>query len=185
MHMPASVPVSRENHPFFGVLLFLAVLWLLPLAVLFSPLLLGYWVRRQVRRRALLRRIRAEWIPQGKYGVFFYSEARVWKAYFEETFLPKCAGRVFARNWSRRAAQGWDEQNIEAQLLRLFWRRGPFYPGALLITPEGRVETFAFHDAYLNSIKLGKEEYKRLEQAFFARLEEIHRQFKGEELRLL
>lgn len=151
-----------------AAILVLAI-WLSPFLILLLPFLLYRYLSRKKQRHDVIQQIKREWFSRGKFVFFLYSDSKIWKEYFEKELIPRVKDEAIVWNWSTRLANGWNKELPEAKLLDLFGG-GYLYPTAYLVTPEGEVEIFNFHDAYIRFIKSGKPEYKELESRFLERV---------------
>ena len=150
-----------------GVFLFLAI-WLSPFIFIGAGIYLAYRIRKVINQKKLLKQIKEEWFPKGKYIFFLYSDSKKWKDYFEKELVPKIQDKASIWNWSTRQKDGWNDDIIEAKILKLYRPFGYFYPMAIVFLPSGEVKTFQFYTSYVNMLKSGKDEYPKLEKEFLA-----------------
>lgn len=156
-----------------GVFLILAI-WLSPLILIGAVIYLIYRIRKAILRKRLLEQIRREWFPRGKHVFFLYSDSKKWKDYFEKELAPKIQDKAVIWNWSTRQKDGWKENLIEAKVLSLFRPIGYFHPMAIVFLPSGEVETFQFCTPYVDMLKSGKDDYKKLEKKFLTLVQSIN-----------
>lgn len=150
-----------------GVFLFL-VIGLSPFIFIGAGIYLAYRICRMINQKKLLKQIREEWFPKGKYIFFLYSDSKKWKDYFENELVPKIQGKASVWNWSTRQKDGWNDDIIEAKILKPYKLLGYFYPMAIVFLPSGEVKTFQFYTPYVNMLKSGKDEYNKMEKEFLA-----------------
>lgn len=150
---------------FLGILIILAF-WLSPFILIGVFIYFIYRIRKTYLRKKLFEEIKKKWFPQGKYIFFLYSDSKKWKEYFETEFIPKIETKAVIRNWSTRLQDGWTN-DIEGKILKLHKPLGYFYPMAIVFLPNGEIKTFEFYTPYVNMVKSGKDEYKKLETEFF------------------
>jgi hypothetical protein len=117
-------------------------------------------------QKKLLKQIKDEWFPRGKYIFFLYSDSKKWKEYFEKELLPKIKDKSQIWNWSTRQKDGWGDNIIEAKILKIYKPLGYFYPMAIVFLPSGEVKIFQFYSPYINMLKSNKDEYAKLEKEF-------------------
>jgi len=119
------VATKSKKSPWYVVALFILVLILLsPIILLIALVLIVPWLKiRFIQRPRLLRRVKNEWLPQGKFILFVYSDNELWKKYAEENIIPKISQNAIILNWSLR--KDWiKSDSLEAQLFRnLQWVR--------------------------------------------------------------
>jgi hypothetical protein len=85
----------------------------------------------------------------GRNVLFVYSESPTWKAYVEETILPRLGTRAVVLNWSERARwRPWAPRH--AQAMHHWGGTRDFNPLALVFTGLWHVETIRFHRAFLD-----------------------------------
>ena len=148
-----------------GIILFFAI-WLSPFILIGVVAYLVYRIRKIILQKNLLTQIKKEWFPKGKYILFLYSDSKKWKDYFEKDLTPKIQDKAYIWNWSTRQKDGWNEDIIEAKILKLYRPLGYFYPMAIVFLPSGDIKTFQFYTPYVNMLKSGKDEYNKLEKEF-------------------
>lgn len=154
------------------ILLILAV-WLSPFILIGVFLYFVYKIQKIIIIKKLLRRVKKEWFPQGKYIFFLYSNSEKWKVYFEKQIIPKLHNKAVVWNWSARQKDGWNENLLEAKILRQFRPIGYFYPMAIVFLLSGEVKVFSFYYQYIKMLKSQADEYNRLEKKFFDTVEAI------------
>jgi hypothetical protein len=125
-----------------------ATWFLVPLVLLLIPLL--ELTIAEVQRRLLVRRFRSTWGPQGKRGVFVYSDSRRWKEYIEAAIAPRVADLMVIVNLSQPA--DWTgTPPIELKLYRFVRGESESHPMAIVIPRGGHVEVIRFFDAFRDS----------------------------------
>ena len=165
------VSTKNQTDALIGILMILVIVSLLPLAIACSPIILGYYLKKRWKKRQTFREVRETWLPQGKRVLFFYSNRAIWKSYFEERFIPRLQDQAIIWNWSERESLGWNEDLLEARVLRLLVGRRAFCPCAILFSPTQPARLFFFADAYIRSLKSRKPDFPEQERAFFTALE--------------
>lgn len=75
------VATKSKKSPWYVVALFILVLILLsPIILLIALVLIVPWLKiRFIQRPRLLRRVKNEWLPKGKFILFVYSDNELWK----------------------------------------------------------------------------------------------------------
>lgn len=154
-----------KEYLILGTFLILAI-WLSPFILIGATIYFVYRIRKILNQKKLFEQIKNEWFPNGKYILFIYSDSKKWKEYFENTIISRIRDKAFIWNWSTRQKDGWNDDVIEAKILKLYHPFGYFYPMAIVFLPTGEVKTFQFYSSYVNMLKSGKDEYKKLEKEF-------------------
>ena len=92
----------------------------------------------------LAQRVRIEWIPTGRFGVFVYSHGREWRSYVEAEIVPRLRDRLVIVD--RSADPRWRGQAGLAGDVYAHWSfgRGPL---AVVFVPWWRPRRFAFRPA--------------------------------------
>lgn len=157
-----------------GVFLILAI-WLSPFVLIGVVIYLVYRIRKAILRKRLLEQIKREWFPKGKHIFFLYSDSKKWKNYFEKGLVPKIKDKAAVWNWSTRQKDGWNGDIMEAKILSLFRPVGCFHPMAIVFMPSGKIKTFQFYTPYVNMLKSGKDDYKKLEKEFLTLVRSIEK----------
>ncbi len=148
-----------------GLLLILAI-WLSPFILIGVISYLAYRAYKIFLQKKLFKEIRQEWFSKNQHIFFLYSDSKKWKDYFEKEIIPKIQSKASVWNWSTRQKDGWNNNSIEAKILKLYRPIGFFYPMAFVILPSGQIKIFQFYQSYVKMLKSGNEEYKRLEKEF-------------------
>jgi len=150
------------------ILLILVILafWLSPFIILGGVIYFAYKIRKHFLKKKLLEEINKEWFPKRKHVFFLYSDSKKWKVYFEEELIPKIQDKAYVWNWSNRLEKGWNNDLLEARILKLYRPIGFFYPMAIVFLPDGEIKTFQFYYSYIKMLKSGKDDYKKLENEF-------------------
>jgi hypothetical protein len=150
---------------FLLIFLVLAI-WLSPFILIGAIIYLAYRIRKIILRKKLFKQIKNEWFSKGKHIFFLYSDSKKWKEYFEQELIPKIRDKTAVWNWSTRHKDGWCDDIIEAKILKLYRPLGYFCPLAIVFMPNGGVRTFQFYTPYVDMLKSGKKEYKKMEEEF-------------------
>jgi len=159
---------------FFSIFLIVIAIWLSPFILIGFVIFFGYKIQKFYRRNRLLKRISNEWISQGKYCFFLYSNSRKWKDYFEKDLIPKINSVSFIKNWSLRHKEGWVKNSIEKSILDLIPRKEHYYyPIAIIFYPDGKSKIFEFYSSYVKMIKNEDNAYKKIEKEFLVAIEEV------------
>jgi hypothetical protein len=97
----------------------------------------------------------AIWLPQGRVGVFVYSNSPNWQRDVEETILSGVSDRLIVLNWSER--KRW-RNTLAVWCFRFlnFGRQTNYNPMAIIFRPGRPVRTVRFFDAYRDA-KHGNE----------------------------
>lgn len=163
-----------SNIILFGLFIALAV-WLSPFIIIGAFIYLGYIIYKRTLKKQTLKRIKSEWFSKGKYAFFLYSSSKKWQSYFEQEFIPKIQSKTIIWNWSTRFQSGWNNNLLEAKVLKLFGPIGYFYPIAIIFLPSGEVKTFQFYTPYMKMLKSEnkKQDYKNLEKDFLNLLDSL------------
>lgn len=133
---------------------------------LFSWLI--YIIRKYIQRKMLIRQIKKEWFPKGKYVFFLYSSRKKWEKYFKNELIPKIQDKSTIWNWSTRHQDGWYRDRFAPKILSLYRPDQHFCPLAVVFSPSGAIRIFAFYLPYVKMIKSGSPDYKKFEEEFLA-----------------
>ena len=124
-----------------GIPLFLL---LLPILI---PFLLGVGAYDLLKSLVLVRQFRHTFGPQGKIGVFVYSDSPNWKEHVETQVLPRVATRLVTINWSRRSE--WTHAKpLEVRVFQHWAGSRAFNPMAIIVRDFGRVQTIRLYAAF-------------------------------------
>jgi hypothetical protein len=134
--------------------------------ICFLSLGLVYLITRYIQRKMLIRQIKQEWFPKGKYVFFLYSSSKKWENYFKNELIPKIQDKSIIWNWSTRYQDGWDSDRFASRILSLYRPETHSYPIAVVFLSSGAVKVFKFYIPYVKMIKSGKPDYKKLEEEF-------------------
>ncbi|MFH0740020.1 MAG: hypothetical protein V1819_03285 [bacterium] len=158
----------------FALLLLLAI-WLSPFIIIGVFIYLGYIIYRARKRKQIIEQIKKEWFPKGKNAFFVYSSSKKWKSYFEQELIPKIQSKVIIWNWSTRHQQGWNNNLLEAKVLKFFRSFNHIYPLAIVFLPSGKVRIFDFYDSYIKMLKSQNQnqDYKNLEKELSCTFESL------------
>jgi len=143
-----------------GIPLLIALIPII-IPVIVVGLIYGYF-----RDLALAWRFRRRFLPEGKIGVFVYSDSPNWKEHVETHILPRVTERFVILNWSRRAE--WvNRRPLEVRVFQRWAGSRSFNPIAIIVRRFGTVDTIRFFDAF-RAHKHGKsDELRRAEQRLF------------------
>ncbi len=120
-----------------------------------------------------MRDLRHRWLPESGSVLFFTSNSKHWKAYFEKELLPKIETKTRVLNWSTREQDGWSDKAMEARIADLFGDARHSIPFAMVFLPSGDFKMFFFQGAFLRFLKSKKKQYKKLETEFLKLVEAI------------
>jgi hypothetical protein len=158
----------------FSIFLIVLAVWLSPFILIVVFIFVGYKIQKVYRLKLLLRRISNEWISQGKYCFFLYSNSAKWKDYFEKNLIPQIDSISHVRNWSYRHNEGWVKNSIEKSILDLIPRKEHYYyPIAIIFYPDREPKIFEFYSSYVEMIKNDDKKYKKIEKEFIDAINEI------------
>lgn len=132
-----------------------------PFIVIFALVALVPWLKvRYVDRPRLLRRVKHEWMPNGKDVLIVYSDNPAWKDYVFTKLLPQLGARVELLNWSEHAS--WKDSDALAPRLFKNYNWGTQFvtrrrtrPGAqdfnrqvIIFRPRNKPEVISFRHAF-------------------------------------
>jgi len=143
--------------------------------ICFLFLMLIYSIKRYIQRKILLRQIKHEWFPKGKYVFFLYSSSKKWENYFKNEMIPKIADKSFIWNWSTRHQDGWYRDRFAPKILSLYRPDQHFCPLAVVFLPSGKIKIFEFYLPYVRMIKSSNLAYKSFEDEFLAFVNQLNR----------
>lgn len=149
----------------------LALLILIPIAVIVAPIAALAIGAEALSGAALRLRFRRRWGPT-RTALLVYSDSPHWKAYIEERWLPRLADRAVVLNWSERKtwAQG---HPLEAAVFRHYAGAREFNPVAIVF-PEGRrAEVIRFWQPF-RDFRHGKVHTLRLAEERLGALLGVH-----------
>ena len=116
--------IKQESSWYTYVLIFAILIIFSPVILLLAVVLLAPWLRsRFITRPRLLRRVRKEWLPNGKFVLCIYSDNPAWKEYASKNIFPLIKDCAVLLNWSENKA--WlNSGSLEAELFKNFnWGR--------------------------------------------------------------
>src|SRR5687767_14406343 len=104
--------------------------WLLPIVLLFLPVILVvgvlwlvFWL---VAVFALLLAAWIAWCPRGRNVLVVYSNSPIWQTWFEQRALPALGSRAVVLNWSDR--RQWGSSSLAVLLFRVLGGTENFNP---------------------------------------------------------
>ena len=102
-----------------------------PLLLVASPVIAALQLWKVYRKGALRRRFARAHGPS-VHGILVYSDSPHWKAYIEQQWLPRLAGRLYVMNWSERSR--WRELHpLESRICRTHLGDREFNPAAIIL----------------------------------------------------
>lgn len=146
-----------------AILLLVVALFLWPVWLLLGIFLIWRYIGRSFARKHLLQELQQTWSAQGRRLIFFTTNGKHWKAYFEKELLPRLQGKAQIVNWSTRQQDGWKEASLEARIIDLYGRWPRIAPSAFVLLPSGALKAFFFHDTFRKFLKSGKPAFKEQE----------------------
>lgn len=160
------MPAKKIFDIFILFILLILAIWLSPFILIGIFVYFFYLIRRNIITKKLFEEVKREWFPKGKHVFFLYSNSEKWKDYFENELIPKILKKSVVWNWSTRQKDGWNDDILDARILRYFRPVGHFYPMAIVFLPSGEVKIFQFYSSYVQMLKSQKDDYKKLEKEF-------------------
>jgi hypothetical protein len=143
------------------VLLWRSLLIFAAVIILIAAATYVWHVWRQWRA---VRRFRSAWKSQGKDVLLVYSNSPHWRAYVEDTWLPRWGHRAVVLNWSDRRVWRHDRR-AEVALFRAFAGDREFNPLGIVVPSEGRrARVVRFWRAF-RDFKHGKDRLLRAAEA--------------------
>ena len=132
----------------------LAVLAILVIAVILSPLIIVGLVAYGIHTAFLYLAIWSAWCRAGTRVFVSYSRSPHWQAGFETVLIPQLPASAIIVNWSDR--KSWPKLALRTLAFEHFLGRNAHTPAAIIFRPFRRAQVFRFYEAYLK-FKHGNE----------------------------